>query len=221
MTAETENRIRVVIADDHPIFRKGLRETMEEEEDLLVVGESGDGKAALDLLQSLQPQVAVVDIDMPRKNGFVLAEEVRDLKLPVRIIFLTMLREEDAFNRAVDLGVSGYVLKDSAVIEIVNAIKAVAAGGHYVSPSISSFLINRTARRTRLVDERPGIEKLTRTERRVLQLIAEKKTSKEIGSELFISPRTVDSHRNNICAKLDLHGSNALLKFALEHKLEI
>ena len=221
MTAETENRIRVAIADDHPIFRKGLRETIEEDEDLLVIGESGDGKAALDLLQSLRPQVAVVDIDMPKKNGFALAEEVRDLKLPVRIIFLTMLREEDAFNRAVDLGVSGYVLKDSAVIDIVNAIKAVAAGGHYVSPAISSFLINRTARRSRLVDERPAIEHLTRTERRVLRLIAEKKTSKEIGSELFISPRTVDSHRNNICAKLDLHGSNALLKFALEHKGEI
>src|SRR6185503_3166853 len=145
----------------------------------------------------------------------------RNMKLPVRIVFLTMLREEDAFNRAVDLGVNGYVLKDSAVIDIVNAIRVVSAGGHYISPAISSFLINRTARRSRLVDERPGLEQLTPTERRVLRMIAEKKTSREIGAELFISPRTVDSHRNNICAKLDLHGSNALLKFALEHKGEI
>ena len=218
MTAEMENRIRVVIADDHPIFRKGLREIIEEDEDLVVIGESGDGKSALENLKSLLPRVAIVDIDMPRMNGFALAEEARKLKLPVRIIFLTMLREEDAFNRAVDLGVNGYVLKDSAVIDIVNAIKVVAAEGHYISPAISSFLMNRTARRSKLADERPGLEQLTPTERRVLRLIAEKKTSKEIGSELFVSPRTVDSHRNNICTKLDLHGSNALLKFALEYK---
>jgi len=221
MAGETESKIRVIIADDHPIFLKGLREVIEEDQELIVVGEAAEGAAALGCLQSLSPQVAVIDIDMPKMNGFAIAEASRDLKLPVGIIFLTMHRGEDAFNRALDLGVKGYVLKDSAVLDIVNGIKTVASGRHYISPSISSFLVNRTARGAELAQQKPGIHQLTQMERRILKLIAEKKTSKEIASALFISPRTVDNHRNNICAKLDLHGSNALLKFALEHKSEL
>jgi DNA-binding NarL/FixJ family response regulator len=219
--AEEVARIRVVIADDHPIFRKGLREILEEDRELVVVGEAADGAAALGALRSLDPQVAVVDIEMPKVNGFGLAEAVRAERLPVAIVFLTMYREEDAFNRALDIGVKGYVLKDSAVVDVVSAIKTVAAGQHYISPSISSFLVNRAARGSDLARRQPGLHRLTPMERRVLKLIAEKKTSKEISAELFVSPRTVDNHRNNICSKLDLHGSNALLKFALEHKSEL
>lgn len=221
MADETESKITVVIADDHPIFLKGLREVIAEDNDLIVAGEAADGAAALGCLQSLSPQVAVIDIDMPKMNGFAVAEKTRELKLPVEIIFLTMHRGEDAFNRALDIGVKGYVLKDSAVLDIVNGIKTVASGQHYISPSISSFLINRTARAAELARQRPGIHQLTQMERRILKLIAEKKTSKEIAAALYISPRTVDNHRNNICSKLDLHGSNALLKFALEHKSEL
>jgi DNA-binding NarL/FixJ family response regulator len=221
MTDTADRRIRVLIADDHPIFRKGLREVVEEDPQLVVVGEAADGEAALKCLESLDPQVAVIDIDMPKMNGFAIAEVARDRGLRAGLVFLTMLREEDAFNRALDVGVKGYVLKDCAVLEIVSGIKAVAEGQHYLSPSISSFLIRRSARRNDFSRKTPGIEQLTPTERRVLTMIAEKKTSKEISAELFISPRTVDNHRNNICTKLDLHGSNALLKFALEHKSEL
>lgn len=217
---EVESKVRVVIADDHPIFRKGLREVIEDDPCLSVIGEAEDGAAAFACLQTLKPDVAVLDIAMPKRDGFALAREVQALQLPVRIIFLTMYKEEEAFNRALDLGVKGYVLKDSAAADIVSSIKTVAAGQHYISPAISSYLVTRSARAAAL-DQKSGLHSLTPTERRILKLIAEKQTSKEIGRQLFISSRTVDNHRANICLKLDLHGSNALLKFALEHKSEL
>ncbi|MBA3632062.1 MAG: response regulator transcription factor [Acidobacteria bacterium] len=221
MKNETENKIRVFIADDHPIYRKGLREVIEDDAELVIVGEADDGEAAFEQIQSLAPEVAVLDIGMPKMNGFAVAEEVRALKIPAKIIFLTMYKERDAFNRALDLGVKGYLLKDSAANEIVGGIKAVAGGGHYISPAISSFLVNRLAQADLLVVAHPGLQTLTPTENRILRLIAEKKTSKEIADGLFVSPRTVDNHRANICQKLDLRGGNALLKFALEHKSEL
>lgn len=135
------------------------------------------------------------------------------------MIFLTMHMNERFFNAALDLGVQGYVLKDSASTEIVNGIKAVAAGQSYVTPILTGYLLNRradaqTARQT-------GIGSLTEAEQRVLRMVAEYKTSREIADELFISIRTVDRHRANIAAKLDLKGSHALLHFAIKHKTEL
>lgn len=221
MPSNTSASIEILIADDHPIFRKGLREVIEEDEDLVIVGQAADGLEAFEFIQRLRPRVAVVDIEMPKKDGFSLVEAVKESRLDVSIIFLTMYKEERSFNRALDLGVRGYVLKDSAANEIVNAIKAVAAGQHYISPAIQTFLINRNARSARLAEQKSGIQLLTPMELRILRLIAEKKTSKEIANDLFISHRTVDNHRNNICGKLELRGSNALLKFAIEHKSEL
>ena len=217
----SNDQIRVVIADDHPIFRKGLLQVIAIEPDLAIVGEAADGQTALEQIKTQQPDVAVLDIDMPKKNGFVLAQEIADCKLPVKIVFLTMYKEENAFNRALDLGVKGYLLKDSAVTDIVAGIRAVANGQHFISPAISSYLINRHTRTDRLADEKPGLKDLTPTERRILKLIADNKTSKEIAAELFISARTVDNHRTNIATKLELHGSHALLKFAFDHKSEL
>lgn len=217
----SNDQIRLVIADDHPIFRKGLLQVIEIEPDLEIVGEAADGQTALDQIKNLQPDVAVLDIDMPKKNGFVLAQEIGEAKLPSKIIFLTMYKEENAFNRALDLGVKGYLLKDSAVTDIVAGIRAVANGQHFISPAISSYLLNRHGRVDRLEAEKPGLKDLTPMERRIIKLIAENKTSKEIAAELFISVRTVDNHRTNISTKLDLHGSHALLKFAFDHKSEL
>ena len=213
--------IHIVIADDHPIFRRGLKQVIEADPGLRVVGEASDGKGAIELIESLTPDIAVLDIDMPDKNGFGVARHVHDRKLRTATIFLTMYREGDALSRALELGVKGYVIKDSAAGEIVSAIRAVAAGGHYISPVLSSFLVDRMARLSRLSEQKPGLKALSPTERRVLRLIAEKKTTKQIAAELFVSPRTIDNHRSNICLKLELQGSNALLKFALEHKSEL
>ena len=158
---------------------------------------------------------------MPKLDGFGVARELQKLKLPVEIIFLTIHSAEDLFNEAMDLGAKGYLLKESAISEIVDSIKAVAAGKHYLSPSISSYLIRRSTRASDLVKNKPSLDNLTQTERRILQLIAGDKSSKEIAEELFINYRTVENHRNNICQKLDIHGHNALLKFALQNKSQL
>ncbi len=216
-----KTEIKIVIADDHPIFRQGLRQIIELDPLLKVSGEAGDGESALEQIRSHKPQVAVLDVDMPQMDGFEVAQSVRDERLPVEVIFLTMYKDERIFNRAMDLGVKGYILKDSAATEVVGGIKAVVAGQNYISPVLSTYLLNRSRRAAVLAEQKPELNKLTQTERRVLKLIAEYKTSKEIADELFVSIRTIDAHRANICQKLELHGSHALLKFALEHKSEL
>lgn len=215
------SEIEIIIADDHPVVRQGLRQTVESDAGLRVVAEAGDGREALARIKELKPQVAVLDIQMPALDGFGVARAVREEGLAVELIFLTFQRDEDVFNAALDLGVKGYVLKDSAVADVVACVRAVAAGQHYASPALTSHLVSRGRRAAALTAERPGLASLTPTERRVLRLISDYKTSKEIAAELFVSLRTIETHRNHICQKLDLHGSHALMKFALAHKSQL
>jgi DNA-binding NarL/FixJ family response regulator len=215
------SEIRIVIADDHPIVRRGLKEIIEADSLLKVVAEAGDGLAALEKIEQLRPDVAVLDIDMPAMDGFAVAREIRGKALPVEIIILTIHREEELFQEALDLGVKGYVLKDSAITDIISGIKSAAAGKAYISPELSAFLLNRMNRAEALARQKPGLESLTAMERRILRLIAEDKTSKEIARQLFISYRTVETHRTNISRKLELKGNLALVKFALAHKSEL
>ena len=215
------NEITIIIADDHPIVRKGLRQIIEADSRLKVLAEADDGEAAIALIEELKPEIAVIDVDMPRLDGFGVARELQKRRLQTKIVFLTIHSEEDLFQAAMDLGVSGYILKDSAVFEIVNGIKAVAEGQFYVSTSLTSFLITRRRAAQNFAEQTPSINRLTNTERRILQLIADYKSSKEIAAELFVHYRTVENHRTNICQKLGLSGYNALLKFALEHKSEL
>ena len=213
--------LTVVIADDHPIFRKGLRQVLETDRSLHIVAEAEDGDGALAFLEQLRPQVAVIDIDMPGADGFEIARRVKEEQLLVAIIFLTMHTDEQIFNTAFDLGVKGYVLKDGAVTEIIKAVRAVAAGENYISPELSTFLVRRANRAAALSQDKPALASLTQTEQRVLKLIANYKTSRDIAEELCISPRTVERHRANISEKLNLKGSHALLKFATEHKSQL
>jgi len=213
--------LTVLICDDHPIFRQGLKQIIDGDPRLTVVAEAEDGESALARIEQHTPQVVVLDLDMPNKDGFDVARVIRQKKLPVQVIILTMHKDERMMNAALDLGVKGYVLKDSAINEIVSAIKAVGENQNYISPQLSSYLLNRNSRAAALLKQHPGLESLTATERRVLKLIAEYKTSKQIGEILFISIRTVEHHRANICEKLDLKGSHALLKFAAEHQAEL
>jgi DNA-binding NarL/FixJ family response regulator len=219
--SDPKNETRILIADDHPIFRKGLRQVIEIEANLQVIAEADDGIAALAQIRQFQPDIAVLDINMPNMSGFDLAQMVYEQSIEVAIIFLTMHKGEDLFNAAMDIGVQGYVLKDSAVTDIVASIKAVASGQPYISPQVSGFLLNRSTRVAALQQTTASLDDLTPTERRVFKMLAEYKTSKQIADELCISPRTVNNHRANICAKLNLHGSHALMKFAIEHKSEI
>lgn len=215
------DEITIIISDDHPIVRKGLREAIEEDEKLRVVAEAGNGKEAIEAIEKFNPQVTILDVDMPVMNGFEAAREIKAKGFSTEIIFLTMHRDEDMFNEAIDLGAKGFVLKDSALTDIVECIKTVASNNHYTSHALTAFLINRSRRAVKLTEHQPTINDLTPTERRVLKLIAENLTSKEISEQLFISPRTVEKHRENICQKLNLQGSHSLFKFAVQHKSEL
>ncbi len=215
------SEITVIIADDHPIFRQGLRQVIERERDLKVVAEAEDGVQAVELVRQFAPRVIVMDVDMPRQDGFDAARAIVAGRLPVEIVFLTMHRSESLFNAALTLGAKGYVLKDSALADILQAIRAAARGENFISPALSTFLINRGRRSVALGVHKPALNDLTPAERRVLKLISESKTSREIAEALFVSIRTIEHHRTNISQKLGLRGSHALVKFALEHKSEL
>jgi len=209
-----------MIADDHPVFRQGLRQVIEADPHLKIVAEAVDGETTLEQLPQCGAEIVVLDVDMPNKDGFEVARAIRAQRLPVAVIFLTMHKDERFFNAALDLGVKGYVLKDSAVTEIIGSIKAVANGQEYVSPALTTYLLNRGRRVVALVAQQPALSHLTATERRILKLIAEYKTSKDIADELCLSARTIEHHRANLCEKLGLKGSHALLKFAVAHQSE-
>jgi DNA-binding NarL/FixJ family response regulator len=215
---KNEEKISIVIADDHPIFRDGLIARIGIDTSLDVVGEAGTGHEAIALIVKQKPKVAVLDIDMPACNGIEVVRSLKEKMIPVAIIILTMYSDADIFNEAMNLGVKGFILKDNAANDLLVAIKSVAGGIHYITPNISGLLIKRNEK---TVLARNTLNNITAMERRVLSLIAENKTSKEIAEELFISYKTVENHRSNICAKLKLHGSNALLKFAIENKTHI
>jgi len=212
-----QNKVGIVIADDHPVFRHGLRQIVAAEAGFTVLGEAGDGETALKMIKTLRPAIAILDVAMPGLDGLALARQLQNDKSAVKIILITMYREERLFKEAVIAGIKGYVLKDSAATDIISCIKAVVDGQNYTSPEFTTYLVSRV-REAEPASAPSGLEDLTVTERRVLSSIAEYKTSKQIAQELFISPRTVETHRNNICQKLGVHGSHALMKFALGHK---
>jgi DNA-binding NarL/FixJ family response regulator len=211
-------KIQVVIIDDHPLFRQGLRQVIESDPRFELVAEAGDGEKGFQLILTTKPHVAILDINLPAASGLEIARRIKAKRLRTQIVILTMYKEEETFNRAMSLGVKGFVTKENAVEDILSSIITVAEGGYYLSPSISSYLVNRRNRSDQLATKKPGLEDLTTAERRVLKLVAEKKTSRQIGAELFISPRTVEAHRANICEKLELRGSHSLVHFALENR---
>jgi DNA-binding NarL/FixJ family response regulator len=211
--------VRIVLADDHPLMRRGLRMSIEEEPDLKVVAEASDGQSALEQIEKLRPAIALLDIEMPKLDGLGVAREVIRRKLGTKIIFLTLHTSEDLFRTAMSLGIAGYILKDSAVQEVVAGVRAVAQGRPYLSSALTASLLQQREKpKTEITD--PFASKLTPTELRIMQLIAVGMTSKEIGAELSIHYRTVENHRTNISRKLSLdgEGSNALLRFALQNK---
>ncbi len=218
-----KDNIKIVIADDHPLFRRGLRQMIETDLRLKIVGEADDGEIALQRIQETKAEIAILDVAMPNKDGFEVVRALREQQVPVEVIFLTMHKDERFLNAALDLGVKGYVLKDSALLEIADAIRAVSAGHNYISPALSTYLVKRSSSNP-FAESSPQQSKfdlLTSTERHVLKLIAAYKTSKEIAAELFISTRTVEHHRANISQKLELRGSHALLQFAVKHQAQL
>lgn len=213
--------IKVFIADDHPIFRRGLAQVLNEVPNIDVVGEAEDGIEALARIRTSFPDVVILDIDMPALDGFEVATTIAKEKMPVRVIFLTMHNSESLLNRVLNLGVKGYVLKDGAMVEIIQAIKAVLRDEEFISPALTKHLFNRLRRSENLNEQDDTIKDLTPTELKVMRSIANHKSSKEIAAEMFISVRTVEQHRANIAEKLNLRGNNALLRYALDHRDEL
>lgn len=217
--------IRILIADDHPLFRRGLRFTIESDSALRVVAEAADGQAALAQLEALQPDIAVLDMNMPSPDGLAVARFCAECAWPTGLIFLTMHKDEALFQAALAVGVRGFVIKDGLADEIITCIKAVAAGQSYFSPGLSIFLAEQHQQRQQSADgEAPSLAALadlTPAERRVLRLLAEGQTSREIAETLVVSVRTVEHQRAGIAAKLGVKGAPALLLFAHTHKAKL
>jgi DNA-binding NarL/FixJ family response regulator len=216
-----KTKLSVFIADDHPIFRRGLCEVIEEEDDLNLAGQASAGDEALKSILETRPAIAILDVNMPGMSGLEVARQVLRKLTATKVVLLTMHEDEDLFNEAINSGVSAYVLKENAVEDLVHAIRAVANGKTFISPSVSGYLLRRGQHREELRKEKPGLEMLTETEKRVLKLIAEDKTSKEIADLLGISVRTVETHRQHISSKLNLSGTHSLVKFAFSNKSKL
>ena len=213
-----ENPTRVLIADDHPIFREGLVKTIEGDNAFQVLGQAGNGAEALRLIGELRPDLVVLDVSMPVMDGIEVARKVHEQALPTELIFLTMYKDPQYFNAALDLGVRGYIIKDSVAAELLSCLKAVTEGQYYISPVISHLLIERDKHAEALAKSTPSVDRLTPAERVILRLLAGNHTSKEIAERLFVSVRTVENHRTHICQKLGIKGHNKLLQFALENR---
>lgn len=209
---------RILIVDDHPLFRRGVIDALQAYPELQVVGEAGDGREALLKIGELQPDVIVTDVDMPDVGGLQLAEELLTENPSARIAILTMHQEARFLRKAADLGVLSYIVKDDSVSGIVEGISSAANGKPYVSPSLSSHALQPKSQGG---ENSANLGTLTRTERAVLKLVAQNRMSKEIAAELGISSRTVSTHRNNISAKLGLTHKLPLVNWALLNQDEI
>lgn len=209
-----QSKIKLIIADDHPIVRQGLVNIVEQDDAYEIVAQSGNGQETLRLINELNPDIVLLDISMPGLDGLQIVKEAQEKKVTSKFIILTMYDDAEYFDEAMELGVKGYLLKENAVNQLTECLNAVNGGNHYICPEVSGHLISRQFQK----DPLSPLDKLTKTEQQILRLIAENKTSKEIADELFVSLRTIQNHRNNITHKLGLTGHNKLLQFALENK---
>jgi DNA-binding NarL/FixJ family response regulator len=206
--------ISVLIADDHVLFRQGLLSLLDMEDDIAIIGECGDGNTAMEMIVRFRPDVAVVDISMPIAGGIELAEEISRRSLATRIVILTMYKGPTIVCSAFNAGASGYVLKEDAFEYVVQAIRTVATGGSFISDSVASLLPDPP-----FAADCDHSARLTRREREIISLIARGQTGREISDSLFISLRTVETHRKNIMSKLGLHSVAELVRYAIETNL--
>lgn len=202
--------IKVAVADDHIIFRQGLLKLLQSAKDIMVVGESGDGSEVLSLILNENPDLAILDIAMPGLSGLEIVEEIQKRELKTKVIFLTMHNDPLTARKAVLSNASGYIPKDNAFEDLLKAIRAVASGGKFFSPSISDKIFNLHA----VKNNKDNI--LTEREFEVVRLIASGLTNKKIADKLSISIKTVDTHRTNIMQKLNVHTTADLVRYAIK-----
>ena len=208
------SKLKILNADDHPLLREGLFYILNKNENFKIIGQAADGQEALNLIRVQKPDIAILDVQMPKLDGFEVAKILIKEKLATKIIFLTMFKDVELIKKVFDLGVKGYVLKENAVNDIVTCIESVAENKFFISPQASDILFKQKEQKKKPVDE-----KLTHSEKKILSLIAQDKSSKEIAEELFVSVKTIENHRSNICKKLGITGNSALLIYALKNKI--
>jgi len=210
--------IRVLVADDHTLLRNGIRALVEDQPDILIVGEAEDGREAVRLALQLRPNVVLMDIAMPLLNGLEATRQIKREHPEINVLVLTMYDHEEYFRQMLEVGASGYIIKRAAASELVSAIRAVYHGEAVLSPAITRLLLedylNHEVR-----SDKDDPNALSSREREVLQLIAEGKTSREIADTLHLAVKTVQSHRTNLMQKLDLHDRGELIKYAIQKKI--
>lgn len=208
-------KIKLLLADDHQLVRKGFRALLEELDFVEIVGEAANGREVIQLLRNgAKPEVALLDYEMPLMNGLEATEQIRRDFFGVKVIMLTMLHDRELIRDAVDKGVSGFLFKNASLDELSDAIRRVARGEQYFASEVALALLKPAAHPADAL-----LAQLTEREIEILRLVATGLSSTEIGQRLFISPRTVDTHRNNIIQKLDVPGIAGLVQFALKNKL--
>lgn len=213
-----KNEIKIFLADDHPIFREGLIKIIQMEKGFNVVNTAGDGNSALEIIRNEKPDVAVLDISMPGISGIEIAKVIASEEMSTLPIILTMYNDEEYLDEAMENGVRGYLLKDATTTEIIDCIKTIINGGFYISPELTDYLIKNKKNKSPKNEILAKLETLTPTERQILKLLSQNKTSNQIADEMFISFRTVQNHRSNIAHKIGLSGHNKLLLFSIEHR---
>jgi DNA-binding NarL/FixJ family response regulator len=214
--------IRVLVVDDHALFRRGLQMVLGQEDDVAVVGEAGDGTEALALANELLPDVVLMDIRMPRRDGIEACTAIKDAVPSAKIIMLTMSDEEGDLYEAIKAGATGYLLKEIPIDEVATAVRAVASGQSLISPAMAAKLLSEFATMMKRSDERPTsvpAPRLTDRELQVLKLVARGMNNRDIAKELFISENTVKNHVRNILEKLQLHSRMEAVVYAVREKL--
>lgn len=211
--------IRVLIAEDHLMVRAGIRALLEKAGDIHVMGEASNGQEAIEMTESLKPDVLIMDIMMPRLNGIQAAENIRDMKLPTHVLLLSMYSDEGFVHQALQCGVKGYVLKSSVSDELLWAVRAVASGKTYLSDPISEIVVESAINPHSALQDTDPLSNLSPREKEILQLIAEEYTSAEIAKMLFISEKTVEKHRTKLMEKLNVRNLAGLVRLAVKYHL--
>ncbi len=211
--------IRILVAEDHAIVREGVRRLLASEAEFTVVGEAGDGEAAVELTSSLRPDVVCMDVSMPRMNGVEATRRIKAASPEVGVVVLTMHEDEAYVYELMKAGASGYVLKRASARDLVDAVHAVASGHTFLHPLIARRLVSEYEKSSSRDDDRKRFDGLTEREREVVRLIAEGLTNREIAEKLHISVKTVETHRTHIMEKLDLHDRAHLVRYAIRKGL--
>jgi DNA-binding NarL/FixJ family response regulator len=212
-------RIRILLADDHTLFRQGVIQLISAEADLEVVGEACDGGEAIEKAAALSPDIVLMDIGMPGLRCFEAMREIRKRRPETKVIFLTMYDDEDYLFEGMESGGSGYVLKDSAASQLVSAIRDVSRGGNYLSPKMLSQFVGDFRFRMKAALPAPRFSSLTPREREILKFLAEGQSVKEIACTLNLSVKTIEAHKFNLMRKLDIHNKAQLVQYAIQKKV--